>query len=79
MGAIAEFECAQISERTKAGMQAARRKGKVLGRPRRMSGDQVEQARILLSERVPVKTVATELNVSRTTLWREKIKNKCLD
>ena len=35
VGAIAEFERSQISERTKAGMAAARLRGKRLGRPRR--------------------------------------------
>ncbi len=47
LGAIAEFECGLISERTKAGLQAARRQGKQLGRPRCMSAEQIEQARLL--------------------------------
>jgi len=33
IGAIAEFEARQISERTKAGLLAARRRGQRLGRP----------------------------------------------
>ena len=41
IGAIAEFECAQISERTKAGMQAARLRGCKLGRPRSVSDEQI--------------------------------------
>jgi DNA invertase Pin-like site-specific DNA recombinase len=35
MGALAEFERSLISERTKAGLAAARARGAVLGRPRR--------------------------------------------
>lgn len=35
VGAFAEFERALISERTKAGMEEARRQGKKLGRPRK--------------------------------------------
>lgn len=37
MGALAEFERALISERTKAGMAAARARGKILGRPTKAS------------------------------------------
>ena len=35
LAALSEFERSLISERTKAGMEAARRKGKHIGRPRR--------------------------------------------
>jgi hypothetical protein len=45
VGAMAEFERTLISERMRAGMQAAKRKGKPLGRPRRMSVAQIESAR----------------------------------
>lgn len=38
MGALAEFERSLISERTKAGMAAARARGKVLGRPIKARG-----------------------------------------
>jgi DNA invertase Pin-like site-specific DNA recombinase len=44
LGALAEFESSLISERTKAGLQAARRKGKTLGRPKCMDGAQIEEA-----------------------------------
>ncbi|MCW2308953.1 recombinase family protein [Rhodobium gokarnense] len=42
---FAEFEREQISERTKAGMAAARRRGKHIGRPRKLSDEQVAFAR----------------------------------
>jgi DNA invertase Pin-like site-specific DNA recombinase len=71
MGAIAEFEAALISERTKAGLAAARRKGKRLGRPRRMSNALVEEARMLRENGdLSLTDVAARLNVGRTTLWR---------
>jgi DNA invertase Pin-like site-specific DNA recombinase len=38
MGALAEFERSLISERTKAGMKAARRRGIHVGRPQMLSG-----------------------------------------
>lgn len=69
IGAIAEFECNQISERTKAGLQAARRRGSKLGRPRSLSDEQIVLARSLLND-LPMIDVAAQLNVGRTTLWR---------
>jgi len=38
LGALAEFERALISERTRAGMAAARARGSVIGRPRKVRG-----------------------------------------
>jgi DNA invertase Pin-like site-specific DNA recombinase len=71
MGAIAEFECAQISERTKAGLSAARRKGKRIGRPPSMSNALVEEARILQDkEHLSLACIAHRFRISKTTLWR---------
>lgn len=71
IGAIAEFECAQISERTKAGMQAAQRRGVKLGRPRYMSLDQINEARFLSEvKHWSITEISNKLKVSRTTLWR---------
>lgn len=41
LGALAEFERALISERTKAGMAAARARGTTLGRPTKLSKGQI--------------------------------------
>ena len=46
-GALAEFERALISERTKAGLAAARACGRNGGRPPLMDQSKVEQARAL--------------------------------
>lgn len=71
IGAIAEFECAQISERTKAGMQAAKRRGIKMGRPRYMTPDQVNQARYLSEvKHWSLRKISFTLKVNRTTLWR---------
>ncbi len=40
LGAFAEFERAMIRERTRAGLDAARERGRVGGRPRKLSEDQ---------------------------------------
>lgn len=73
IGAIAEFECNQISERTKAGLQAARRRGSKLGRPRSMSDEEIALARSL-SKDLSLPDIAIRLNVARTTLWRTMAK-----
>jgi DNA invertase Pin-like site-specific DNA recombinase len=71
LGAIAEFEAALISERTKSGLMVARKKGKRLGRPRCLSADQLNRARLLLdSGTLSVADVAGQLKVAKTTLWR---------
>lgn len=70
-GAMAEFERSLMSERTKAGLQAARRKGSVLGRRRRLSAPQVEHARRLAAiDRMPLAAIARHLAVGKTTIWR---------
>jgi len=70
-GAFAEFEREMISERTKAGMRAARRKGRRLGRPRRMDDEDVAYARFLArSEQLSMAAIASKMEVGKTTVWR---------
>lgn len=45
MAALAEFERSLISERTRAGMEAARERGATLGRPKALSEEQILVAR----------------------------------
>jgi DNA invertase Pin-like site-specific DNA recombinase len=71
MGALAEFERSLISERSKAGMQAARRRGKHIGRPHKLSREQISHAAQMVQEgRETVSGMAGLLNVDRTTLYR---------
>ena len=71
MGALAEFERSLISERSKAGMQAARRRGKHIGRPHKLSREQIDHAALMIQEeRETVSGMAGLLNVDRTTLYR---------
>jgi DNA invertase Pin-like site-specific DNA recombinase len=69
-GALAEFERALIRERTRAGLEAARQRGRVGGRPRSMTTDKVDAAKKLLSDGTPAKDVARILAVSLPTLYR---------
>ena len=71
MGALAEFERDLIRERTLAGLEAARARGRTGGRKALLSLGQVEMARTLLKDpRNSVAEVCETLGVSRTTLYR---------
>ncbi len=67
-GAFAEYELAQVRERTRAGVAAARRRGRRLGRPRAYLN--VDRARHLLAQGRSLASVAREFGVSRRTLRR---------
>jgi DNA invertase Pin-like site-specific DNA recombinase len=69
-GAVSQFELDLIRERTRAGLNAARKRGRVGGRPRRMTDDKVRAAKKLLADGTPVKEVASSLGVSVPTLFR---------
>ncbi|HAT84574.1 MAG TPA: DNA resolvase [Rhizobiales bacterium] len=71
LAVFAEFEREQIKERTKAGMEAAKKRGKHIGRPRKLSVEQIEQARAhLFHGGMTIKDMAECLRVSPTTLNR---------
>jgi len=71
MGALAEFERALISERTRAGMAAARARGAAVGRPPKLSEEDVIQARREIeSGTASVVELAGMFGVSRLTLDR---------
>ncbi len=50
-GALAQFEREIIRDRTQAGLASARTRGRVGGRPPKLSADQVRTARRLYEER----------------------------
>ena len=66
MGAVAEFERDLIRERTRAGMAAARRRGKRIGRPRVYVP--LTKARALMGQGLSQREVAERLGVARATL-----------
>ena len=69
MAALAQFERSLISERTRAGMAAARKRGQHLGRRRSLSSEQREEAlRLMLT--IPLKLVAEKFAVHPRTLQR---------
>ncbi|MCP4933207.1 MAG: recombinase family protein [bacterium] len=70
-GALAQFERAMIIDRTKAGLAAARARGRFGGRPRVLSGPKRSLARSMMkSGDHTVTEIADHLGVSRATLYR---------
>lgn len=70
LAAISEFERQLLSERTSAGLQAARKRGRFGGRPRALT-PQAEQAVLDLRDKGQTVTeIAATLRVSRATVYR---------
>jgi DNA invertase Pin-like site-specific DNA recombinase len=71
-GALAEFERALIRQRTQAGLQAARARGRKGGRPKKLNPKQEAQvAKMLADTAIPIGDIeALFPKVSRTTLYR---------
>jgi len=71
-GALAEFERDLIRERTQAGLAAARARGKIGGRPKKLADPKtVELARKLYADgQTDVATICATLGISRATLYR---------
>jgi DNA invertase Pin-like site-specific DNA recombinase len=70
--ALAEFERALISERTRAGLAAAKARGRRGGRRRKLSPIEIAgvQARFTIDPTCDRTALAKELGVHRSTLWR---------
>ena len=81
-GALAEFERNLIRERTIAGLQAARARGRLGGRPRKLNAKKTELAYQLYDEKkYTIKEICQVLEVSKPTLYaylarREKSPDK---
>jgi DNA invertase Pin-like site-specific DNA recombinase len=70
-GALAEFERDIIRERTNAGLQAARARGRLGGRPKALSPRQVALAQSLYDSREhPIQDICDTLGISKGTLYR---------
>jgi DNA invertase Pin-like site-specific DNA recombinase len=70
-GALAEFERNLIRERTNAGLQAARARGRKGGRPKSLTGKKVAIAQELYENKNnTIDEICKILNISRATLYR---------
>jgi DNA invertase Pin-like site-specific DNA recombinase len=71
LGSIAEFERDLIRERTRAGLAAAKRRGKKLGRPRVISEEASARIRRLHQAGRSLRQIAEVLDVSKTAVANE--------
>ena len=70
-GALAEFEREIIRERTQAGLQSARSRGKVGGRPKALTLKEVQMLRNMAADKsLTVSDICRTLGIGRTTFYR---------
>ena len=70
-GALAEFERELGRERTMAGLRAARERGRVGGRPRALSEEDIPELQALMKDdSVSTKQICERFDVSKATLYR---------
>ena len=70
MASLAEMERELTIERTRAGLETARKYGRKGGRRPKMTESKIESAKKLLASGIPPKDVAKNLGVSIPTLYR---------
>ena len=70
MASLAQMERDLTAERTRAGLDAARRQGRTGGRKRKMTDSKIAAAKRLLQDGAPPRAVAKDLGVSIPTLYR---------
>src|SRR5512135_412987 len=70
-GALAEFECDLIRERTQAGLTAARARGRLGGRPRALDLRKAQIAQALYHDKTTsIADICRTLRISRATFYR---------
>jgi DNA invertase Pin-like site-specific DNA recombinase len=70
LAALAEMERGLIIERTRAGLTAAKARGRVGGRKRTVTEDQASEAIRLLREGVPVPEIAAQVGISTSLIYQ---------
>lgn len=70
MASLAEMERELTVERTRAGLEVARKLGRKGGRRRQMTDSKIQSAKKLLADGIPPRDVAQNLGVSVPTLYR---------
>ena len=73
-GAVAEFERNLISERTKSGLEGARRRNKLLGRPKGSSKESIEKYQyakhLYDNKNIPIEKACKQAGISKATFYR---------
>jgi DNA invertase Pin-like site-specific DNA recombinase len=70
MASLAQMERELVVERTRRGLAAAKKLGRVGGRKRLMTGSKIQSGKTLLKNGVPPQEVARNLGVSIPTFYR---------
>jgi len=70
LASLAQMERETIRQRVKAGLQAAKLRGKILGRPKKLRTDTIRQIQILKQAGESINNIVKCLNLSRTTVYR---------
>lgn len=70
MASLSQMERSLTIERTRAGLESARRQGRVGGRPRTMTASKIASAKAMLLSGIKHTDVAHNLGVSIPTLYR---------
>jgi DNA invertase Pin-like site-specific DNA recombinase len=65
---LAEYERELIKERTIAGIESAKARGRMGGRPRAMTPEQVDQAKQMLAAGMSRVKIAKAMGIARPTL-----------
>lgn len=73
---VAQFERERISERTLEGLEAARRRGRVGGRPKALSKAQRDEVRSMLDDGRGVSEIAQLFHVSNSTIRRVGLRHR---
>jgi DNA invertase Pin-like site-specific DNA recombinase len=74
IGVLAELERSLISERTRAGVKAAKARGVKFGRKPKLTSQQISHARKLIEQGEAPQSVAGILGVSRATIYRALVR-----
>ncbi|WP_373285395.1 recombinase family protein [Hymenobacter qilianensis] len=69
LATIAKQEHVRLSERTKAGLERARRKGKVIGRPE-LDPEKIEQIQCLRATGLSIRDIAATMEISETVVCK---------
>src|SRR5580658_3133791 len=70
IGVLAELERSLISERTRAGVKAARKRGVKFGRKPKLTPERLAHARKIITQGTTPTNAAKIMDVSRATLYR---------
>lgn len=69
-GALAELEKDIIKERTMAGLEAAKARGRIGGRPRKLTKQSIKEISVLAKDPIKVSDLLKKFDISKTTFYR---------